>query len=42
MQQGMITSTKEELYLKPQCPGHSYGPELHSNVAVLKVINWCT
>ena len=38
MQQGIVGGAKEELLLMPLMPRHVMGPELHSNVAVLRLM----
>ena len=38
VQQGIVGAAKEDMLLMPQTPKHSYGPELHTPVAVLKLL----
>ena len=38
VQQGIVGGAKEELLLMPLMPRHVMGPELHSNVAVLRLM----
>ena len=38
VQQGIVAGSKEELLLMPLLPRHVLGPELHSNVAVIRLL----
>lgn len=38
MQQGMTENAKHNLFLSPLGAQHEYGPELHSNVCVIKLL----
>ena len=38
MQQGVADAARQDLYLMPLAAQHEYGPELHSNVCVLKLL----
>ena len=38
MQQGVAEAARQDLYLVPLAAQHEYGPELHSNVCVLKLL----
>lgn len=38
MQQGVAEAARHDLYLAPLSAQHEYGPELHSNVCVLKLL----
>lgn len=38
MQQGVAEAARHDLYLAPLGSQHQYGPELHSNVCVLKLL----
>ena len=38
MQQGVAEAARQDLYLMPLAAQHEYGPELHSNVCVLKLL----
>ena len=38
MQQGVADAARQDLYLMPLAAQHEYGPELHSTVCVLKLL----
>ena len=38
MQQGLADAARENLFLMPQSAQHEYGPPLHANVCVVRLL----
>eukprot|EP00955_Chlamydomonas_euryale_P096969 365043-Chlamydomonas_euryale.AAC.26 len=38
VQQGIAGAARDDVLIAPQAPLHTYGPELHANVAVLRLL----